>query len=128
MKSSGDTLEKAVKDIYLKPANLLVRKCLLEMDHIKLQLKMAKVLVQKAYEGEHKIMRRYEYDKLIEPYERLFHFVLTSRPQDAREGLAEIVKRKSFSSGYSNGRRFDQIKIPKDMLEFLKEEVKDVAE
>lgn len=128
MKSSGDILEGAVKDIHLKPAMLLVKKCLLEMDHIRLQLEMAKALVSKAYKPERKRLSHYEYGKLTEPYDRLFHFVLASRPNDPRDGLADIVKKKYFRGGWSNGHNFDLVKIPKDMLEFLKEEVKDVCD
>ncbi len=123
MKSSGDVLGGAVKDIHLKPAMLLVKKCLLEMDHIKLQLKMAKVLVQKAYECERKSLGHYEYGKLIEPYDRLHHFILASNPKSIREGLAKVVKDRRFSRGWSDGHSFEPTKIPKDILEFLKEEV-----
>ena len=132
MKSSGDKLDDAVKDIYLDPADNCVKLALMSIRKAMLLLDVAKTLHREAYKGQLKKASSYDARVILGTYDTIFDLIKKTSPGKLKKEFEAIIAegfrrdpKHTFSadSPFKHGR----IPVPERLLDILREEVESDA-
>ena len=128
MKSSSDTLEDAVKSVYLDPADLCIKSAFMSIRKAMLRLDMAKALHREAYKEELKNTNVYGARAVIGPYDTVFDLIKETAPQKLRKKLEAVIaegfrRDPKHTLGSESPFKYGRIHIPERLLKVWKEVV-----